>query len=151
LRHVVNQYMINHVLEVHLLHVRTPLSQHIARFLSGATRARFHREEADNALGPVRETLRRCGVPYSEHVELGDKAETITRVALSLGAARIVMGTARKNSLTRLVEDSVTNRVLELTQVPVELVAGEAVSSFERFGVPAGIAAAIALLFLAAE
>jgi nucleotide-binding universal stress UspA family protein len=149
-RHVVNQFM-NQRVEVHLLHVRTPLSQHVARFLSRGTRAGFHRDEADKALAPAREMLKRFGVPYSERVEFGDKAEAITRVAQELGAAQIVMGTARKNSLTRLVEDSITNRVLELTQVPVEIVAGDAVSKLERFGLPAGIAAALALLFVAAD
>jgi YjbE family integral membrane protein len=150
-RHVVNEFMNNHRHEVHLLHVRTPLSQHVARFLSRGTRARFHRDEADKVLAPGREILKRFGVPYSEHVELGDKAETITRVAQQLRVAQIVMGTARKNSLTRLIEDSVTNRVLELTEVPVQVVAGEAVSVLERFGVPAGIAAAVALIFVAAD
>ena len=150
-RHVVNQFMSNHHIEVHLLHVRTPLSQHAARFLSRGTRAAFHRDEADKALAPTREMLKRFGVPYTEHVVLGDKAEAITRLAHELGAAQIVMGTARKNSLTRLIEDSITNRVLELTQVPVEVVAGEAVSKLERFGLPAGIAAALTLLFVAAD
>jgi YjbE family integral membrane protein len=150
-RHVVTQFMNNHRLEVHLLNVRTPLSQHIARFLSRGTRMQFHRDEAEKALVPAREMLSRFGVPYAEHVELGDKAETITRVAQELDAAQIVMGTARKNSFTRLVEDSVTNRVLELTSVPVEVVAGEGVSTLERFGVPAGIAAVIALLVVAVD
>jgi hypothetical protein len=62
-----------------------------------------------------------------------------------------MLGTARKNSLTRLVEDSVTNRVLELTPVPVEVIAGKAVSKLERYGVPAGIGTAIALLLLATD
>jgi YjbE family integral membrane protein len=150
-RHVVNQYLQDHQLEVHLLHVRTPLSQHIARFLSGGTRAGFHRDEAQKALTPVRELLTRHGVPFHMHVALGDKAETITRLADELGVDQIVMGTARKNSLTRLLEDSITNRVLELTHVPVQIVSGEAVSSFERYGVPAGIAAAAALVFIALE
>ena len=33
-RHVVNRFLENPNLEVHLLHVRQPLSQHIARFVS---------------------------------------------------------------------------------------------------------------------
>jgi hypothetical protein len=61
------------------------------------------------------------------------------------------MGTARKNSLTRLLEDSVTLRVIETAQMPVEVVPGEAVSKIERFGVPAGAAGLIALLFAAAD
>jgi YjbE family integral membrane protein len=150
-RHVVNQFMGDHDLEVHLLHVRTPLTQHAARFLSRATRMRFHREEADKALAPAREMLKRFGVPFTEHVELGDRAQIITRLAQRLNAGQIVMGTARKNSLTRLLEDSVTNRVLELTHVPVQVVAGESVSTLERFGVPAGVAAALALVIVAVD
>ena len=44
------------------------------------------------------------------------------------------MGTARKNSLIRTVEGSVTNEVLELTTVPVVVVAGDAASKAERYG-----------------
>ena len=60
------------------------------------------------------------------------------------------MSTARKNSLTRMLEDSVTNRVLELTSVPVEVIAGENISRLERYGLPAVIGAALAALVLAA-
>jgi hypothetical protein len=56
------------------------------------------------------------------------------------------MSSARKNSLTRLVENSTTNRVLQLTSVPVEVVAGDAVSRWERYGIPAGLGALLALL-----
>ena len=148
-RHVVNQYMGNRDLEVHLLHVRTPFSQHVALFVSRKGRMKYHREEGEKALTPARELLKRFGVPFHEHIELGDKADTITQAAQRLDASQIVMGTARKNSFTRLVEDSVTNRVLELAQVPVQVIAGDAVSPFERFGVPAGIAALLMLAFVA--
>lgn len=61
-----------------------------------------------------------------------------------------VMSTAHKNSLTRLVENSVTNKVLELTTVPVEVIAGDSVSKVERYAIPAGLGAALALLIAAA-
>jgi hypothetical protein len=48
-----------------------------------------------------------------------------------------------------MLEDSTTGRVLEKTAVPVELVAGEAVSKLERYGIPIGIGAGIGLLVLA--
>ena len=150
-QHVVNRFIENHQMEVHLLHVRTPLTQNAARFISKRNRASWHREEADRALRPARGMLEKFGIPYATHVELGDKAATIDRVAQRLRADQIVMGTARKNSLTRLVEDSVTNRVLELARVPVEVVAGESVSAIERIGVPAGLGAALALLIAAAD
>jgi len=56
-----------------------------------------------------------------------------------------VMATARKNSLTRLVENSVTDRVIELTPVPVEVIAGDSMSKWERYGIPAAIGAGVAM------
>jgi hypothetical protein len=60
------------------------------------------------------------------------------------------MGTARKNSFTRMVEDSTTNRVLESTSVPVEVISGNAVSKWERWGLPAGALSTGGLLLIAA-
>jgi len=48
------------------------------------------------------------------------------------------------------VENSTTNRVLELTSVPVEIIAGDAVSRWERYGIPAGLGTLVALLLAAA-
>jgi nucleotide-binding universal stress UspA family protein len=90
--------------------------------------------------------LNRAGIAHTDHVQFGDKAETIREVANRLQVGQIVMGTARKNSLTRIIEDSVTNRVLEVVEVPVEIIVGRAVSRFETIGLPAGISAAAAVL-----
>lgn len=149
-RHIVNQFTGNHAMEVHLLHVRTPLSQYAARFISKRNRVSYHRDEAEKALQPARDMLEKFGVPYAAHIELGNKAQTINRVAKRLHASQIVMGTARKNSFTRMVEDSVTNQVIELASVPVEVIAGDSVSKLERFGLPAGLGAALALFYIAA-
>lgn len=150
-RHVVNQFLGDSAMEVHLLHVRTPLSQHIARFVSRRDRESFHREEAEQALAPARALLNQFGVPHADHVELGGKAATIHRMAQRLRVSRIVMGTARKNSVTRMLEDSVTSKVLEIAQVPVEVIAGQSVSNLEKFGVPAGVGAAVAFLLIATD
>jgi hypothetical protein len=48
-----------------------------------------------------------------------------------------------------MLEASVTNRVVELTTVPLEVIAGDAVSKAERFGIPIGIAGAIGLMLFA--
>jgi nucleotide-binding universal stress UspA family protein len=90
-------------------------------------------------------------VPFHAHVEVGERAQVICDLARKLDCHHIVLGTARKSSLTRMLEDSVTNRVLEKTSVPVELVAGESVSKLERYGVPIGIGAGIGLLLLALD
>ncbi len=91
------------------------------------------------------------GIPYSVHTAVGDKAKLITDTARRLRCDQIVMSTARKNSLTRWVESSVTNKVLELTSVPVEVIAGDSVSKLERYGIPAALVAALALVVAAVD
>lgn len=94
--------------------------------------------------------LDRFGIPYSVHIEVGERAASITDTARRLRCDQIVMSTARENSLTRFVENSVTNKVLELTSVPVELIAGDGMSKYERYGIPAALTALLALLPAAA-
>ncbi len=150
-QHAVKQFMNNTAMEIHLLNVQHPFSRDVARFVGSRQRRDFHVAEAEKALQPARQMLDACGIPYSVHSEIGDKASAITACAHRLRCDQIVMSTARKNSLTRLFEDSVTNRVLESTTVPVEVIAGDAVSKYERFGIPAALGAALALMFAAID
>ena len=148
--HVIREFQKNKALEIHLLNIQPPFSWRIARFASKKTRDEFHRDQAEKALRKVRRALDGFGVRYSLHVEVGNKAKIITETARRLRCDHIVMSTARKNSLTRMLEDSTTNNVLELTSVPVELIAGDAVSRIERYGIPAGIGTILGLVFFAA-
>lgn len=149
---VEREFTRNTGMEIHLLHIQSPLTRHAARFLSRRSLDDYHREEAEKALKPVRAILDRRGIPYREHVEKGgDRAELIVAAAQRLHCHEIIMGTARKNSFTRMLESSITNRVLEMTTIPVQVVVGEDVSQLERYGLPAGIAAALALLWLIAD
>ena len=150
-RHVVRRFMNDSSIEVHLLNVQAPFSHYVTRFVGSRTLREYHRAEADKALQPCTQILDKFGVPYAVHIENGDQADRITELARRLHCDEIVMATARKNSLTRLVENSVTNRVLERTTVPVEIVAGNAVSAWERYGIPAAIASLLALWLVAAE
>ncbi len=138
-RHVIGEYQRHHELELHLLNVQPTLSRHIARFVRRSDREGWSQAQADLALAGAQTALTEAGVPFHTHCAVGDRAKQICRHAVQLGAHHIVMGTARKNSLTRMLEDSVTNQVLETTPVPVEVVAGQAVSKWERWGLPAGV------------
>ena len=149
-RHVVNQFLADSNMEVHLLHVRAPFSQYVSRFVAKRSRHAYHRELAEKALQSARDLLDKHGVPHASHIELGETAVVIDRVAQRLHADQIVMGTARKSTLTRLVQDSVTSKVLETARVPVEVVAGAPASWWERIGVPATVGTALAALFMAA-
>ena len=136
MQQVIKRFANNSAMEVHLLNVQPPFSSYVARFSSRRSRNEYHREQADKALTPVKEMLDRFSIPYAVHIEVGDRAR-ITDAARRLQCDEIVMATARKNSLTRLVESSVTDRVIELTPVPVEVIAGDAMSKWERYGIPA--------------
>jgi nucleotide-binding universal stress UspA family protein len=131
-------------MRVHLLNVRRPLSRRVSRFVRRSLREDYHRENAAIALEPARKMLERHRIPYEVHVRVGDPATLIADEAKRIGADRIVMATARTGSITRIIEDSTTERVLHLTSVPVEIVVSDAVSRLERYGVPAAIAAIIA-------
>jgi len=130
-RHTIREFRIGEPLEVHLLHV-------------GSLR------KADRTLQPARELLETFHVPYSVRLETGDKARIIIGMARRLNADRIVLGTARPWSATRLAEDTVVGKVMDGAPVPVSVIEGRSVSPLERYAFPAA-AAGLAALLLAAE
>jgi nucleotide-binding universal stress UspA family protein len=151
-RHALNEYRADHALRLVLLNVQPPLSRHAARFLGGKVRHEWHEEKAEEALAPAKKLLKDAEVPFESQWVLGDRAEAICAAAKRLACHHIIMGTARKNSITRMLQDSTTNRVLESTPVPVEVVAGEQVSRLERWGLPAGVASSLGgLVYLALD
>jgi nucleotide-binding universal stress UspA family protein len=129
-RYVIREFLSGERFEVHLLHVRNAL----------------HRAAAGRALQPARALLENVHVPYAVHLKAGDKARTILTVARRVRADRIVLGTARRWSATRLSEDSVIQEVLDAAPMPVTLVAGKSVSRVERYGVAVGLGAALGLI-----
>ncbi len=137
-RHAIAEHQRHHELQVHLLNVQPRFSRHVARYLARADRDAWHKQQADQSLAEARALLDSAGVPQQLHWAVGERAHEICAAAKRLQVHHIVMGTARKNSITRMLEDSVTHRVLETTTVPVEVVAGEAVSRLERWGLPVG-------------
>jgi len=151
IRHVVREFMRNKDMEIHVLNVQTPFSRQVARYTSRGARKAFHLEQAEKALAPARKVLDRYGIPYIVHADVGNVADCIADTARQLHCDRIVMSTARKSSLVRLVQNSVTNPVLERTTVPVEVIVGDAVPGLERMGIPAGVGAGLLVLGMAVD
>ena len=145
-RHLMSEFKKNQEMEIHVLNVQAPFSRHVARYTSQRARTAFHVDEAEKALAPARQALDRSGIPYTVHVEIGNKADCIADAVSRLHCDRIVMSTARKSSLVRLVQNSVTNQVIERTTVPVEVIAGDTASGLERVGIPAGVGAGLLVL-----
>jgi nucleotide-binding universal stress UspA family protein len=147
-RHAVDAFCRGDVLMVHMLNVQPPFSAYVARHVSRELRADFHRERADEALAEARLLLEAAGVPHHVHTEVGDKARCIADAARRLQCDRIVIGTARKSALVRVVENSLTGRLLERCSVPVEVIGGTPAGALERVGIPAGVGAGVALLWV---
>ena len=141
LARVAAEYRRNPELVVHLLNVRRPLSGRVSRLVRRSLRHDYYREKGALALSPAREILDRQHIPYQSHVLVGNAGELIAEEAKRLRCDRIVMSTARRGSITRLLEDSTTERVLHETEVPVELVVSDQASALERYVVPATLAA----------
>jgi K+-sensing histidine kinase KdpD len=79
---------------------------------------------------------------------VADRAAAIVAKARELRAKRIVLGAARDNTLTRLVEDAVIEKVIAQAAVPVDVVAAKSVSRIEQILLPVGLGAALGLLSL---
>ncbi|MEO7253408.1 MAG: universal stress protein [Casimicrobium sp.] len=150
-RHAIDEYWHHHELEVHLINVRPRYSRYITRFLSRSDREFWQTDVATAAVAAAKALLTDASVPHQTHQAIGDSAREICSAAARLKIDHIVMGTARKNSVTRMLEHSVINRVLENTPVPVKIVAGTSVSKWERWGLPVGALGAGGLLLLAID
>lgn len=149
-RHVLRQFRLSPEMQIHLLNVQAPFSRNVTRFAGREAVNAAHHEASKQALQTSRRMLDQAGAPYTVHYAVGERASLIAEAARDLRCDHIVMGTARKSSLIRTFEDSVTNKVLELTTVPVVVIAGEPASKAERYGIPAGVGAGLALLVAAA-
>lgn len=151
-RHVIAEFLQDSAMEVHLLNVQTRFSRHIGRFFSRKDLDSLYHDKAEAAIAPARDLLQRHGIPSASYYKTGDRAKVIASEAHRLHCHHVVMSTARKNSLTRMLENSTTNQVLELTKVPVEVIAGDTAPRLERWGVPGlGIGALIGLLLAASD
>ena len=127
------------------------LSRHAARFVSRADREGWLHDRADVAMSRRSRSSTDAGVPHEKHWAIGERAEQICRAARQLDVQRIVMGTARKNSITRMLEDSVTHRCSRRRRCRSRSSPATRSPKWERWGLPAGVLGLGGLLILAAD
>ena len=143
-RHVVKQFIQDSALEIHLLNVQPNFSRHIGRFLSKQDIQQWHQDQSSAALTEARKMLESHGIPHHVSYKTGEPAKVIASEAKRMRCDQILLGTARKNSLMRLFENSTINRLIEATHVPVEIISGDSASRFERWAIPTAGAGLIA-------
>lgn len=105
-----------------LLHVQSPLSTDISRFIDGKTIDDYHRECGDKVLQPARDTVAASGLSHTSHIMVGDIASTIAEVASNNTCRLIVMGAQGTGGAAGLLLGSVSTKVLHRSTVAVMLV-----------------------------
>ena len=147
LKHAVNAYGRDPQAHFHICNVQPTLYTHIRKFLNKKTITEWQAERAKLAAQAAADFLEKTGVNFSFTYVTGDKGEALRDEAQRLACNRIVIGTAKKNTLVRLFENSTTAKLLDTSDIPVEVVTGKSLSTLERWGIPAvGAGAATALL-----
>lgn len=108
--------------EIHLLNVQHPLDGNISLFINQTNIKQYHQEEGLKSLQKARDLLDQAGVIYQYHITVGDPAEMIVRFTAEKDYDQIVMGPRGKGNIQGLLLGSVTNKVMQLSNIPVLLV-----------------------------
>lgn len=122
-RHVAKLAGLVEELKVHLVNIQ-PLGDDwmVRRMLKPDELMKLEEGWGESAIAPARAILQAAGVSCVEHMEQGEVARSIVRLAADLGCDQIVMGTQGRTALAGLVLGSVASKVLHLATVPVTLV-----------------------------
>jgi len=108
--------------QIHLLSVQHPLDGNVSLFINQADIKQYHQEEGLKSLQNARSLFDQAGITYQYHITIGDPAEMIVRFATEKGYDQIVMGARGKGNIQGLLLGSVTNKVMQLSSIPVLLV-----------------------------
>jgi nucleotide-binding universal stress UspA family protein len=136
--------------EALVLNVQRRFPQHVARFTRKADRDELRAERSRAAMAQAIERLSQAGVPFRAMTELGVPAERIAAVAERENVDEVMIGVGRHPAWLRWVNPSIAQGVMDLTDIPVTVLARGRAGAFERFALPAGLAG-LAALFYAAE
>jgi nucleotide-binding universal stress UspA family protein len=110
-------------LQVHLLNVQPPGDDWmVRRMLKPDELVTLEKEWSESAFAAVRDILKTTGLQVAEHIEQGEIANTIARVARELGCDQIIMGSHGRTALGGFLLGSVVAKVLHLADQAVTLV-----------------------------
>jgi nucleotide-binding universal stress UspA family protein len=133
-----------------VLNVQPRFHRHVAQFTCRAARDGLRAERSAAAMAPAIDALSRTRIPFRAVSEVGKVAARIAAVAEREKVDEIVMGTGRHPQWLRWVNPSIAQAVMQLTDIPVTVLARGKIGALERYALPAGVAG-IAALLLATE
>jgi len=135
--------------EALVLNVQPRFHRHISRFSRKSDRDALRAERSRAAMAEAIERLSGAGVPFRAMTDLGRPAERIAAVAEAERVDEVMIGVGRHPAWLRFVNPSIANEVMELTDIPVTVLARGRAGAFERFALPAGLAGLAVLLYAA--
>jgi nucleotide-binding universal stress UspA family protein len=138
--------------QIHLCNVQPNLYRHISKFLSKKSIGEWRKERSDAALASASRYLTQKNIPFSSSFICGEAGTAILQEARDLNCQRIVLGTSKKNIFSRILESSTTAKLLEKSDIPVEIISGKALSPLKQWSIPVlSAGAATALLAIAID
>ncbi|MDP1559499.1 MAG: universal stress protein [Nitrosomonas sp.] len=108
--------------EIHLLNVQHPLDGNVSLFIDKENIRQYHQEEGMKKLQRARELLDLAGLGCPFHIVVGEPAEMIVNFAQEKSMDQIVIGPRGMGVVKSLLLGSVTNKVMQLSTLPVLLV-----------------------------
>jgi len=109
--------------ELHVFHVKAPISDGLARSLVGnAVLESYYKEESEAALAPAEKLLQKHQLTFKSSYAVGEVSEEIQAYVKKHKIDLVVMGSHGHGAIKQLIMGSIATRVLATSSVPVLLV-----------------------------
>jgi nucleotide-binding universal stress UspA family protein len=108
--------------DYHVLHVVLPVPHRAASFVGPETVRRFHEDDAETVLRPVRAFFELRRIPAQYHWHVGNRAEVIAHEATEGRYDLVMMGSHGHGQLANVVLGSVATQVLARCHTPVLII-----------------------------
>lgn len=108
--------------EIHLLNVQLSLHGNVSLFIDAGNIKQYHQDEGMESLKAARQLMDKAKIAYQFHIVVGEPAEMIVAFAKEKLFDQIVIGPRGLGAVKGLVLGSITNKVVQLSTIPVLLV-----------------------------
>jgi nucleotide-binding universal stress UspA family protein len=133
---------------IELVNVQPLFNRHISRWLTRDQREAWRAERSRQALSQARTVVEFHGVPCGTHAAAGAVVDVVAATASRLRCHEIVIGARRRGAIGRLLANSISTRLLEVSAVPVRIIPAARAPFLDSLALPAGLGLALYLLFL---
>lgn len=109
---------------LHLVNVQYPFHGDVSTFINRDQVRQYHQDCGMAALREATQLVAAAGLPYEQHVFVGDPAETLGRFAREQECTEILVSTRGKSLLGGLMLGSVAFKLLQVAETPVLVIRG---------------------------